>query len=486
MPRKRLPLGTWGDIWTFPAGYDAAGVANQFEARAMFRDLDGVTRAVAARGKSKSAASNSLRERLIKRERMAQSGELKGSDRVSKAVELFMKDQQALVEGDINSPATLETYRYQTAKNILPRIGELSLDEATTPRVNRVIVAIKDEVGAASAKTCKSILAGSFALAVRYGALKMNPVREIASLANSRRKPTRALEETEREDWFELLRQDERAVKADLIDFSKFMIATGERIGECLAVTWRDLDGQTGEVDCSHQIQRIKGQGLIRRRVKSAAGDRILKLPDWALEMLNDRWKPGTSLDAPLFPDSVGGFRDPHNVSKALRDARRPIGSQRRRELGALLRQHRRAANLTQTQAVAKLGWPKTRVSLVETGRVRVEIEDAIALADAYRIPRAARSALLEATELAGMRTVADELSWVTSHKFRKTTATILEDAGQTPRQIADQLGHSRLSTTMDDYIGRKTRNPEAAKHLDDAMRSIHERDRQATPGPDI
>ncbi|NEA31734.1 helix-turn-helix domain-containing protein [Streptomyces sp. SID13031] len=173
-------------------------------------------------------------------------------------------------------------------------------------------------------------------------------------------------------------------------------------------------------------------------------------------------------------------------MSKALRDARRPIGSQRRRELGALLRQHRRAANLTQTQAVAKLGWPKTRVSLVETGRVRVEIEDAIALADAYRIPRAARSALLEATELAGMRTVADELSWVTSHKFRKTTATILEDAGQTPRQIADQLGHSRLSTTMDDCIGRKTRNPEAAKHLDEAMRSIHEQDRQVPPGPDI
>jgi integrase len=74
----------------------------------------------------------------------------------------------------------------------------------------------------------------------------------------------------------------------------------------------------------------------------------------------------------------------------------------------------------------------------------------------------------------------------VTSHKFRKTTATMFEDAGQSPRQIADQLGHSRLSTTMDDYIGRRTRNPEAAKHLDDAMRSIHEQDRRVPPGPDI
>ncbi|MEU4394353.1 hypothetical protein [Kribbella sp. NPDC023855] len=86
-----------------------------------------MTRLVAAQGKTKSTASNSLREKLIKRERLAQSGELKSSDRVSKAVELFMKDQQASVEAEINSPATLETYRYQTDKNILPRIGELLL-----------------------------------------------------------------------------------------------------------------------------------------------------------------------------------------------------------------------------------------------------------------------------------------------------------------------------------------------------------------------
>jgi integrase len=92
------------------------------------------------------------------------------------------------------------------------------------------------------------------------------------------------------------------------------MMATGERIGESLAVTWRDLDQETGEIDCSHQIQRIRGKGLVRRRVKSAAGDRIVVLPPWALEMLLARWTPGTSLEAPIFPGSNGGFRDPHNV----------------------------------------------------------------------------------------------------------------------------------------------------------------------------
>jgi integrase len=251
-----------------------------------------------------------------------------------------------------------------------------------------------------------------------------------------------------------------------------------------LAVTWKDLDRETGEIDCSHQIQRLKGQGLIRRRVKSAAGERTLVLPQWALEMVLARWKTGTSQDSPIFPDSVGGFRDPHNVQRALRDARRPTGSQRRIELGKTLSFHRRKAGLTQVQAVSKLGWRKTRISLIETGRVRLDAKEAVGLADAYGLNRSDRAALLELTELAGMRSLADEMAWVTAHVFRKTTATILEDSGQTPRKIADQLGHSRTSTTVDDYIGRRTRNPEAAGHLEDALRSLHEPDE--SPSADL
>jgi hypothetical protein len=124
---------------------------------------------------------------------------------------------------------------------------------------------------------------------------------------------------------------------------------------------------------------------------------------------------------------------------------------------------------------VSNLGWKKTRLSLIETGRVRLDQEDASTLADTYRLQRRDRVALLELTELAGIRSLADELAWVTSHKFRKATATILDEAGHSARQVADQLGHSRTSTTVDDYIGRKVRNPAAAKALDDALRSLRE-----------
>lgn len=64
----------------------------------------------------------------------------------------------------------------------------------------------------------------------------------------------------------------------------------------------------------------------------------------------------------------------------------------------------------------------------------------------------------------------ADALTWITSHSFRKTTATILDEAGPSARQIADQLGHARPSLTQDVYMGRRSKNPAAAAALDAAL----------------
>lgn len=56
---------------------------------------------------------------------------------------------------------------------------------------------------------------------------------------------------------------------------------------------------------------------------------------------------------------------------------------------------------------------------------------------------------------------------WVTSHNFRKTTATILDDAGMSARMIADQLGHARPSMTQDVYLGRKAPHQRVVAALD-------------------
>ncbi|MET9260827.1 tyrosine-type recombinase/integrase [Amycolatopsis sp. NPDC004079] len=60
-----------------------------------------------------------------------------------------------------------------------------------------------------------------------------------------------------------------------------------------------------------------------------------------------------------------------------------------------------------------------------------------------------------------------DEFIWLTSHNFRKTTATAMDDAGIPTRLIADHLGHSRVSMTQDNYLERKAVDPVTALALE-------------------
>ena len=54
-------------------------------------------------------------------------------------------------------------------------------------------------------------------------------------------------------------------------------------------------------------------------------------------------------------------------------------------------------------------------------------------------------------------RKVRDEVGVpdVSSHSFRKTVATLIDDEGLSARIGADHLGHSRVSMTQDTYMAR-------------------------------
>lgn len=56
---------------------------------------------------------------------------------------------------------------------------------------------------------------------------------------------------------------------------------------------------------------------------------------------------------------------------------------------------------------------------------------------------------------------------WVTSHVYRKTVATLMDEAGLSARAAADQLGHAKVSMTQDNYFGRKTVKTGAAKVME-------------------
>ena len=387
MGRSPLAIGSWGLIRTYPVVQDTKGKPVRHRAIAKYRDFDGRVRRVEASGRSATQATQNLRGRLQARTRAGGHGGLTMMTRFAEAAELWLSKLDDMVRDGRRSPGTVETYRRQLKNHILPALGEVRLGEATTPLVDKVIGAIKVKVSPATAKSCRSVISGVMGLAVRYGAVTTNPVREVDRIEARPKKEPRALSTAERRALLEQLQADVKARRHDLPDLVFFMLATGVRIGEALATLWSDVDLESGTVQINSTLVRVKGQGLLRKGTKSRAGERTLPLPMSAVAVLRRRYMSGAQLHQPLFPDMLGGFRDPANVRRAIRDAR-------------------------------------------------------------------------------GTET----LAWITSHNFRKTAATILDDAALSARLVADQLGHSRPSMTQDVYMGRRAVDSQAAQALEAAL----------------
>ncbi|WP_371262036.1 tyrosine-type recombinase/integrase [Phycicoccus sp. Soil802] len=380
MARRELEVGAWGDV----SVQRVKGGPSPVVARARFRGFDGKVRKVERWGPSPRGARQALLAELEERKRRGSGGQLTGASTLSEAAEVWLSRIQRLADLGQRSPGTVETYGRQLEGHVLPRIGGLRLRELTTPVVDRFVLDVYQDVGAATARTCRSIVSGALSLAVRQGAIAANPARELERLEGTRAKEPRALTSEEQAKWFMGMTGDQVAVRQDLVDFSAFLLATGLRIGEALAVLWTEVDLDTGALTVTSTLIRVTGQGLLRKTTKSKAGQRALLLPTWCVAMLRRRSEVGVAPDEPIFATVDGRFRDPRNVSRQLADARDRLG-----------------------------------------------------------------------------------FGWVTSHTWRKTMATILDGGGASPRMIADQLGHSRVSMSLDFYLGRRSVDPRVLAALE-------------------
>ncbi|WP_405056867.1 tyrosine-type recombinase/integrase [Kribbella sp. NBC_01505] len=467
MARAPLPIGSWGKISTSITKIDAKGKPRSHTARANFRDHDGHVRDVTATGHSKTAAEQALLTKLKDRARTSGAGELTSMHKVGQLIDLWEKKFKKLVEIGKRSPTSYDTYERVIRNHIRPAIAELRIGEATTQRLDKVITTISDRSGPSTAKTARAIISGAMSLAVRYNAVTVNPMREIEPIEAAPKNPPRALTAEEVTLLRTSLAADQRAVDADLPDLVAFMLGTGVRIGESLAVTWSQVDLEARTVEITHTIVRVRGQGLLRKATKSRAGERLLPLPQWLIAILRKRQAAGIRLDAAVFPGTTGTHRDPSNTRRHLRTALSPVGSTARRDLGLTLRSLRRAAKLTRKQLAAKLAWPQHRVELLETGRIKPTAD---LVTDFTTACGATPANLTPELEAATQPADSDQLTWIRSHALRKTTATALDEAGHTARQVADQLGQAKVSITQDVYMGRKVANPAAAQALDDAF----------------
>ncbi len=379
--RPPLPIGTWGKIKPYPWG-------DGWRAYTKFRDYDGVTRRVARTGKTAAAAERALKRALSARGQSAGT-DVSGDTKVQAVAEPFLTDVRRRRAG-----TTYDTYSRHMSNVVLPALGELRLREVTVVRVERFLRACEDRFAANTVRSIRTVVSGLLGFAVRSGALAANPMREVGRIEGER-KPVRALDRAERVDLLAKLDADEIALRHDLPDLVRFMVGTGCRIGEAIAVQDEAIDWAERTVSIEANIVRVKDVGLVRHEGKTFAAQRVLPVPGFLFDVLVERRPSDVEPHSMTFPNSRGheleraSWRDPHNTGARLREALRRAG-----------------------------------------------------------------------------------YSWVSSHVFRKTAATVLDEAKLTARAIAGHIGHARPSITQDVYMDKRAGSREAADVLDAAYRS--------------
>lgn len=316
MARESLPLGSYGKSTFWQEG-------SVWLARVQYRDFDGVVRPVKRRGKSKAAAERALRAALVTRQVPAKDREITPQSRFSKVAELWLAEVEQAVDAGRRSPGTLDTYGSVYRRHVKPALGELRVREVTTPVVDRVLAATK-RLSTPRARTAKVVVSQTMRLAARHGAVAYNPVREVARIDSEHARPPRSLTAEERQQWLDAVESNEQAQEWDLPDLTRMMLATGCRIGECLAIGWSEVDLDAATVEIRWRLVRRTGVGLLRLPSTKTGrrGERLIPLPNWAMTMLKRRRLAiGPGVEA-VFPDSLGGWRDASNVRRIWRQVR--------------------------------------------------------------------------------------------------------------------------------------------------------------------
>lgn len=342
MGRPPLDIGTYGKIRTVVQS------DGQWMAVAKFRDIDGVTRPVKRYADTRAAAERRLKKALAERSRRG-GGELTRESTFADVARLWLKHIDRTKRG-----TTWDRYRSRMNK-VLPAMGKLRLYEVTTQRVNIYLEELERRLAPNTVRGYRAVVSGVMGHAVRLGAIDRNPCREATPIFGKGKEP-RALTRAEREDLLAKVDADPRAVADDLPDVFRYLMGSGVRIGEMMGLRWFRVDLERGTVvhgdnlvletkrclACTaprseHTADRCpdgrntwrdpgRGSGLVLHEPKTAAGFRVLQLPDFTVMMLRLRYPgPGHEL-WPVFGNAFGGWRNPCNTGRSIRLFRAAAG----------------------------------------------------------------------------------------------------------------------------------------------------------------
>lgn len=184
--------------------------------------------------------------------------------------------------------ATLFSYSVNYEKHVKKEIGRRKVQKIERREILHLLDSVAKISGVAAANHVKILLNQIFKSAVYDGIIKVNPVEHIPNMKMTRRPiretTHRALTETEVATFLSACKN------SWYYNFFRLMLATGLRCGECGALTWSDVDFNSGVLHISKTITRDSaGKWRVGDTAKTKKSKRDIPINEEIKEILQNQ-----------------------------------------------------------------------------------------------------------------------------------------------------------------------------------------------------
>lgn len=221
------------------------------------------------------------------------------------------------------APTTEDSYARAIRLHINPNIGNVRLNELTTPILQQFL----ETLTPGTAKICRAVLSAALKQAVQWGLLTHNPTTYTTPPRQDKKEPRALTDEeihafrTAIQQWCGTGEHGQRRGEG-LPEIVDVLIGTGLRIGECLALRWQDVDFDAGTVSVRGIVDPTTGERV--ERTKTQKSRRTIHAAPIALNALRKQRAKGYEhyLGEAVFPSIRGGYRTVNAVERQLQHAR--------------------------------------------------------------------------------------------------------------------------------------------------------------------
>lgn len=233
---------------------------------------------------------------------------------------LFKKNGKRLAE------STIETYKNQYKNHICGPFGDKKAIEITNVQINNYIDILRNDLSAGSRKKIITTMGAIYSFAVSKGYLKSSPVKKIINPSDDEDNDEQwSMSINETKEYIAFVKNSQ--ADEDVKRIIHFLCLTGLRIGECLGLSWKDVDFEKRTISVNHTLTTANGLHLTTPKTKKSR--RKISIGETAISILRTQKEYdealkkslGTSVTHPevVFSSANGNFRDRHSVYISLK-----------------------------------------------------------------------------------------------------------------------------------------------------------------------